>query len=62
MNLLKIFWKNFKEYKSTGAVIITAAAYWFNANEQIVPKAYADLAMTLVTVFVGTFLVGKVKS
>ena len=59
MQLIKLFYENFKHYPSTGAVILTAVAYYLNQNSQVIPKEYADLILMAVTVFVGTFLVGK---
>lgn len=61
MNYLKIFYENAKALGTTGSVIIAAAAYWFNHNTQIVPKEYADLAMTIITLIVGIFFAGKMN-
>jgi len=56
--MIKVFIQNFKHYPSSIAILLSVATCWFAGHADIVPKPYADAAIMILTVFLGTFFVG----
>lgn len=60
--MIKLFWANLKHLPTTGAAVMTIAAWGLNTYCNFIPQNVADAILVFVNAAVLTIFVGKDQS